>query len=144
MTETPPPRILVVDDEQGIRDMLERHFRFLGYEVLRAGDGCEALAILDREPVDAVLTDLVMPAMDGVALMRALRQDHPALPFAVITGYVELSHLLTAMRLGAEDCLFKPFDDLGELEKAVERMVERGRRWKRKLAQLRSVAPESA
>ncbi|MCB9496086.1 MAG: response regulator [Fibrobacteria bacterium] len=144
MSDPLPGRILFVDDEQGIRDMLARHFRFQGYEVLRASDGIEALEILDREPVDVVVTDLVMPRMDGVALMRALRADHPTVPFIAMTGYVELAYLLTAMRLGAEDCLFKPIEDLSELEKSVAHLVERSRRWQRKLAQLRSVSPEAA
>jgi CheY-like chemotaxis protein len=131
--------VLVVDDEQGIRDMLARHLRFVGHEVLRAGNGREALEILERQCVDVVVTDLVMPEMDGVALMRALREGYPTVPFIAITGHVELRHLLTAMRLGAEDCLFKPLRDLSELEEVIARLVARNRRWQRKLAQLRSV-----
>jgi len=139
MNPTSAGTVLVVDDEQGIRDMLARHLRFVGYEVLRAGNGREALAILEHQCVDVVVTDLVMPEMDGVALMRALREGYPTVPFVAITGHVELRHLLTAMRLGAEDCLFKPLRDLGELEETVGRMVARNRRWEQKLAQLRSV-----
>lgn len=135
--------VLVVDDEQGIRDMLARHLRFVGYEVLRAADGRQALEILERHCVDVVVTDLVMPEMDGVSLMRALREGYPTVPFIAITGHVELRHLLTAMRLGAEDCLFKPLRDLSELEEGIARLVARNRRWQRKLAQLRSVEDPS-
>lgn len=135
--------VLVVDDEQGIRDMLARHLRFVGYEVLRAADGRQALEVLERHCVDVVVTDLVMPEMDGVSLMRALREGYPTVPFIAITGHVELRHLLTAMRLGAEDCLFKPLRDLSELEDAIARLVARNRRWQRKLAQLRSVEDPS-
>ena len=64
-------------------------------------------------------------------------------PSIATTGHVELRHLLTAMRLGAEDCLFKPLRDLSELEEVITRLVARNRRWQRKLAQLRSVEEAS-
>lgn len=134
--------VLVVDDEQGIRDMLARHLRFCGYEVHKAGNGREALELMESVAVDVVITDIVMPVMDGVELMNDLRRNHPTVAFVVITGYVELRHLLTAMRLGAEDCLFKPLDDLAELERVVDRLMERARCWERKLAQLRKVEAE--
>lgn len=143
MSDPSRTRILFVDDEQAIRDMLARHFGFLGYPTLKAQNGREALKLLETEAIEIVVTDLVMPVMGGVDLMRELRANHPTVGFVAMTGHVELQHLLTAMRLGAADCVFKPFQDLAELEFVVEELVERHNRWQRKLAQLRHVEKES-
>lgn len=139
MSTTPIASILFVDDEQPIRDMLARHFEFLGYATHKAQNGREALAVLDREAIEVVVTDLLMPVMDGVDLMRKLRSDHPTIGFFAMTGHIELRHLLTAMRLGAVDCYYKPLEDLLEMESGVAGVVERLRRWERKLARLRLV-----
>jgi CheY-like chemotaxis protein len=143
MSEPETGRVLIVDDEPAIRDMLARHFRFQGYDVYRAGNGAEALQVLESEPMDVVVTDIMMPVMDGVSLMRELREEHPTVQFIAITGYVELEKLLAAMRLGAIDCLFKPLKDLDELEAVVAQAVARIRRWERKLAELRGIESSS-
>lgn len=142
MSDAPLARILFVDDEQPIRDMLARHFEFLGYQTSKAQNGREALSILDREPFDVVVTDLLMPVMGGLELMRELRDNHPTIGFFAMTGHIELRHLLTAMRLGAQDCYYKPLQDLGEMERGVAAAVERQRRWETKLAKLRLVERE--
>lgn len=139
MSTNPIASILFVDDEQPIRDLLARHFDFLGYSTHKAQNGREALAILDREPIEVVVTDLLMPVMGGVELMRELRANHPTIGFFAMTGHIELRHLLTAMRLGAVDCYYKPLEDILEMEMGVAGVVERLRRWERKLAQLRLV-----
>jgi DNA-binding NtrC family response regulator len=139
MSDAPLATILFVDDEQPIRDMLARHFEFLGYQTCKAQNGREALMILDREPIEVVVTDLLMPVMNGLELMRELRDNHTTIGFFAVTGHIELRHLLTAMRLGAQDCFYKPLQDLGEMESGVASAVERLRRWELKLAKLRLV-----
>ena len=122
-------RLLIVDDEESIRDMLSRHFRYLGYYVETAGNGADALRVLENEHVDIVITDIRMPEMDGIALLREVRREYPMIHVIMITGFVTQENVLTCMRLGADSCLFKPFDDLTELDAAVQRAVDAIDRW---------------
>jgi two-component system, cell cycle sensor histidine kinase and response regulator CckA len=90
-----PPRtapgrvVLVVDDEEGLRDLLCRSLQAEGYNTLAAGNGAEALEVMEStaEPVDLVVTDVVMPEMDGRELGRRLAQRWPALPVLYISAY---------------------------------------------------------
>jgi CheY-like chemotaxis protein len=122
-------QLLVVDDELEIRDMLSRHFRYLGYDVRTAEDGADALAALEANKTDVVISDILMPNMDGIELLRAIRQQYPMVRVIMITGYVTMENVLACMRQGAETCIFKPIEDLSELEKAVGRAVEDIRNW---------------
>ena len=81
------PRILVVDDEAAIRTLLCAVFQGAGYEVRSAAAGHEALALLDAETFDAVLSDIVMPGMDGHELMRWVSQRHPKTACVLMSGY---------------------------------------------------------
>jgi two-component system cell cycle sensor histidine kinase/response regulator CckA len=86
-----PPRqvVLVVDDEEGLRDLLCRTLQSEGYHTLKAGHGAEALEVLETtaDPVDLVVTDVVMPGMDGRELGRRLSQRWPDLPVLYISAY---------------------------------------------------------
>jgi two-component system, cell cycle sensor histidine kinase and response regulator CckA len=91
---TPPesstgPRhaVLVVDDEPGLRELVCRTLQAEGYATLEAGDGVEALSVMDRAPVDLVVTDVVMPSMDGRELGRRISQRWPDLPILYISAY---------------------------------------------------------
>jgi DNA-binding NtrC family response regulator len=132
-------RILIVDDEQEIREMLSRHFRYMGYEVETAENGKEALKVFETKKIDVVISDILMPDMDGVELLRQVRQEYPMVKVIVITGYVTLENILACMRHGAETCVYKPLDDMSELDEAVKDAVESMRRWKRKCLELRGM-----
>lgn len=132
-------RLLIVDDESEIRDMLSRHFRYLGYEVVTASNGIEALEKLASDTIQVVVSDIVMPRMDGVDLLRALRQQHPMIRTIMITGYVTLENALSCMRLGADTCVFKPLEDLGELEEAVVRAIQSLKHWQEKFKALQEM-----
>ncbi len=121
--------ILVVDDEQDIREMVCRHLRFLGYSVSMAGNGKEALDKLAGEKFDIVISDIMMPVMDGVELLRNIRKDHPMTRTIMITGYVTLENALACMRYGADTCIFKPLDDLSLIENAVKDAIRRIQHW---------------
>ena len=123
------PCLLIVDDEQDIRDMLSRHFRYLDYTVLTAENGIDALRTLASEHIDVVVTDIKMPGMDGIQLLRELRSQYPTIHTIMMTGFVNQENVLTCMRVGADCCVFKPFDDLSELDAAVRRAVEAIERW---------------
>ena len=137
-------RILIVDDELEIRDMLSRHFRMLGCEVETAGDGKEGLRVLSARRIDVVVSDIMMPVMDGVSMLREIRAHYPMTRVIMITGYVTLENALVCMRRQADTVVFKPFDDLVELETAVDTAMAHLERWKRKLRELHGSAPVGA
>jgi two-component system response regulator ResD len=101
-------RILIVDDEPRMRDMLRLHLEKDGYEVREAPDGNEALAILERTQVDLVLLDLMLPGMDGWAVCRRIRESHPV-PIIMLTARAEEYDRVLGLELGADDYVVKPF-----------------------------------
>jgi two-component system, NtrC family, response regulator HydG len=119
----PPIRILVVDDEAGARAALKALFGSRGYEVDLAADGATALARIAELPPDVVVTDLDMPKMDGMELLRALHEKDPDLPVVVLTSATQLGSAVAAMRAGAADYITKPVD-FDVLIVAVERALE--------------------
>ncbi len=136
-------RILVVDDEKEIREMLSRHFRFLGYDVEIAGNGKEALEMMEKIRCDIVISDIRMPVMDGVELLRQIQSEHPMTHVLMITGYVTLENVLSCIRHGAKTCVFKPLEDMKELEEAVSGAVHEIQRWQEKLKLLLKMRPSS-
>src|SRR5712672_1130095 len=103
-------RVLVVDDEQSHSKVLAATLQREGYEVQVASDGEEALLALDRDGADVVVTDLVMPKMDGLSLLRKVVTRHPDIPVIVITANGRIDKAVEAMKAGAFDFLAKPFD----------------------------------
>lgn len=130
------PQLLVVDDEQQIRDLLQRHFRYLGYDVSTAEDGVAALRILETQRTDIVISDVKMPGMNGIQLLEEIRSEYPMIRVIMITGYVTQENILACMRLGAEACVFKPLEDLTELEGLVAQTWKTLQRWWEVLAEL--------
>lgn len=105
-------RVLVVDDTLEFRELLFRYLSLWGHDVIAANDGVEALEVLHREPVPMVITDWMMPRMDGLELCRHIRSG--SYPFyvyiIVVTAKDSKGELVTAMEEGADDYLAKPFD----------------------------------
>ena len=131
--------ILVVDDEQQICDMLSRHLRFQGFPVDTASNGAEALERMSVKRYDLVITDIMMPVMDGVALLHEIRDQYPMVHCIIITGQITLDNILTCMRLSADYCIYKPLEDLGELEECVRKSLNQIEHWTRKLKTLRTL-----
>ena len=115
--------IVVCDDEELIRWSVGEHLRSEGYRVIEAEDGEAALKAIDAHAPDLVLTDLKMPVMDGMELLRRVRRDERDLPVIVITAHGAVDSAVEATRLGARDYLTKPFD-LREVSIAVEKALE--------------------
>lgn len=129
-------QILIVDDEAEIRDFLGRHLRYLGYDVEFATNGQEGLDKLAEKRMDIVISDIGMPVMTGVEMLTRIRQDFPMVRVIMITGYVSQANVLACMRKGAEMLIFKPLEDLDELEAAVQRAADGIERWWVKLGEL--------
>ncbi|WP_185265519.1 sigma-54-dependent transcriptional regulator [Halopseudomonas xiamenensis] len=104
------PRILLVEDDRALREALADTLALGGYDYLEAADGEAALALLQRESVAMVVSDVNMPGMDGHALLRVLRERHPQLPVLLMTAYGTVQNAVAAMREGAVDYLVKPFE----------------------------------
>jgi two-component system response regulator PilR (NtrC family) len=106
-------KILVVDDEPGVRDVLSIILKRAGYAPLTAGNGVEALDLFQREPVDLVIEDLKMPEMDGIELLKRIKDQAPKVPVIIITAFYRDDKIMTveAMRLGAYDYIKKPFNN---------------------------------
>ncbi len=134
-------RLLIVDDESEIRDALSRHFRFMGRDVDTAGNGQEALDKLAESKFDIVISDIVMPVMNGVALLRIIRREFPMIHVIIMTGYVTQENVMACMRHGADTCVFKPWPDLREIEDAVSRASVNIQDWKGKMKHLLAIKP---
>src|SRR5262245_2598193 len=117
-------RILVVDDEASPRSGLEKPLKQEGYQVDSADDGTTALERFSESAADVVVTDLKMPRMDGIELLKKLREQDQEVPVLVCTAFGDVSTAVQAMRAGAEDYLTKPID-FDALALAVERALER-------------------
>jgi DNA-binding response OmpR family regulator len=116
--------LLIVDDEPDLRGPLATNFELLGCRVFQAGNGRDAFALVNREKIDAVISDIRMPGGDGIELLERIKERNHEFPvMMLITGFSDLSRE-DAYHLGAEAILAKPFD-LDELEQAVARILTR-------------------
>jgi DNA-binding NtrC family response regulator len=102
-------RILVVDDEDIIRMSCSRTLAPEGYEIKMAVNGLEGLELLGKESFDLVLTDLKMPNMDGIEVLRTIKEKWPDTDVVIVTGYQTVETAVKAIKLGAYDYLEKPF-----------------------------------
>src|SRR5574341_85522 len=118
-TPPAPPTVLVVDDEDGIRHALDRFLTRLGYRVVQAGSGAEAVAVLGREKPMALLSDIRMPNMTGVELVPKVLALDPDVAIIMLTAIDEPRTAIECLKLGAYDYLIKPVD-LDELELSLQ------------------------
>ncbi|MDK8677573.1 response regulator transcription factor [Corynebacterium tuberculostearicum] len=117
-------KILVVDDEQAVRESLRRSLRFNGYEVLTANDGLEAVETVRTENPELLILDVMMPNMDGLEVCRTLRSEGWDRPILVLTARDGVSDRVAGLDAGADDYLPKPFA-LEELLARVRSLVRR-------------------
>ncbi len=103
-------KILLVDDDEIIRAVLTRELNLENYQVESAADGKEAMEILAEQKIDLVVTDLVMPKADGLSLLKYVKDTTPETPVIILTGYAEMSSVIEALQLGADDYQTKPCD----------------------------------
>jgi two-component system, OmpR family, response regulator len=117
------PHVLIVDDEPRIRTMLHRYLTGEGLKVSDAGDGAAMRAILEREAIDLVLLDLLMPGEDGLSLARHIRQ-HSDIPVIMLTGKGDLIDRVVGLEAGADDYITKPFE-LREVLARIRTVIRR-------------------
>src|SRR5665647_399517 len=116
------PRVLCVDDEPVILQILRRLLEVQGFEAVVCSDPLEAVASFGDGDFDVVITDIHMPSMDGLALMQAMRERQPDLPVVVVTGHGTVDTAIQALREGATGMLVKPFTGeelLAEVRRAL-------------------------
>ena len=114
--------ILVAEDEASVRAFVARALRHHGHEVCEAADGAAALELLRDGEFDLLLTDIVMPVMDGIALALAAARDHPDLRILMMTGFAEEKRRAHNLQALIHDVISKPFS-LDQLVAAVERAL---------------------
>ncbi len=116
-------RILLVDDHKNIRILLNELLNGIGYRVLQAENGKEAMGLVEVGPIDLVMTDLKMPEMDGIELTRAIRRIRPDLPIIVYSAHRFIDTAPAALKAGANEYLAKPFLRT-KIEQAVARLLK--------------------
>jgi len=117
-------KILIVDDEQSYRQLLTHVFELDGHTVRTARNGREGLEALETEPADVVVSDVKMPDMTGIEMLRAIRETQPDLGLILMTAFSSVENAREAFKLGAEDFIEKPFD-VEELKLIVRKVLEK-------------------
>ena len=117
--------VLVVDDEQPLRDFVRKNLEARGFAVHAAANGLEALAIVNTQPLDLIILDVMMPHMDGLETTRRIRQSSPV-PIVILTALGEEKDKVAALDLGADDFITKPFG-VEELMARVRAVLRRAR-----------------
>ena len=122
--ERVPQRVLIADDDRAIRESLARALELEKYEVATVADGVEALTLVRRSAFDALVLDVMMPGVDGLAVCRVLRAEGDVTPVLMLTARVETSDRVAGLDAGADDYLPKPFE-LDELLARVRALLRR-------------------
>lgn len=115
--------ILIVEDKESMLRMLEELFREEGFNVFKASDGPEALKKIRDEKIDVILTDLKLPSMDGIEILKEVKAIDPSIPVIVMTAYGSIETAVNAMKLGASDFITKPFNP-DHLLMVIKRVLE--------------------
>ncbi|EMJ9961811.1 TPA: two-component system response regulator RssB [Pseudomonas aeruginosa] len=117
--------LLIIDDDEVVRESLAAYLEDSNFKVLQALNGLQGLQIFESEQPDLVICDLRMPQIDGLELIRRIRQTASETPIIVLSGVGVMSDAVEALRLGAADYLIKPLEDLAVLEHSVRRALDR-------------------
>ncbi len=127
MNKNKETKILVVDDDENLRDAIEAFFLDLEYDVYTAENGVEGIDIFRKEKPDIILSDLRMPQVDGFGVIDIVKSESEKTPIIVISGIGIMEEALDAIKRGAWDYIMKPIYDMGALDHAVKKSLERAR-----------------
>jgi len=125
MNAAPPPKILVIDDEEIIRQSFTDHLEDSGYQILTAKNGRIGVEIMEQEKPDLILTDLRMPEMDGLGVIEYVLQSAPDTPIIVVSGVGRIADAIEALRLGAWDYILKPIKEMSVLDYRIKKALEK-------------------
>ncbi|HPF20130.1 MAG TPA: response regulator [Syntrophomonas sp.] len=103
-------KILIVDDQKGVRRLLEELFKKEGWDVKVASDGQEAISLVKEKLPDIILMDVKMPNMNGLEASQVILQAHSQIPIIMMTAYGEIEVVMKALEAGVRKCITKPFD----------------------------------
>ncbi len=117
-------RVMVVDDEENIREVLSNFLSDLGYDVVVATDGQDALNKFHKGEYDLIVSDLLMPSIDGLELLKRIREIDKDVIFLMITGYPSIETAVEAIKKGAYDYITKPFH-MEDVKLRIERAFEK-------------------
>jgi len=120
-------KILIIDDEEILRNIFSEFLTEIGYETLTAQDGLSGLEVFNKDKFDLIITDLTMPRMNGLDIIKAIREIDTDIPIIVVSGVHDIKEMMTAIHLGAWDYLVKPIMDLQVIEHSVSRCLERAK-----------------
>ena len=137
-------RILVVDDEQEIADLLELYLISDGYQVIKSEDALEGLAIMEREKIDLVLLDIMMPKMDGLEMCRKIREKHNV-PIVMVSAKTQELDKIVGLTTGADDYVTKPYNPtilLLRIETILRRTEQTGRQSEQRASSVRGEKAE--
>ncbi len=126
--------ILIVDDEEGIRNSLSAYLKLEGYGVETAASGSEALEKLREKKRNIVLLDINMPGMDGLETLKEIKEFDFSIQVIMITAYSTFEKTMKSLEFGASDYILKPFEDLSEILRLVRLSEEKLTRWKRNMS----------
>ena len=124
-TTTPQPVLLLAEDDQSVREALERALKFEGYDVRAVADGAQCLDALTALEPDVIVLDVMMPAVDGLTACRRIREKGMRTPVLMLTARHDVADRVAGLDAGADDYLVKPFD-LEELLARLRALVRRG------------------
>jgi diguanylate cyclase (GGDEF)-like protein len=125
MDEIPTRSILIIDDDHALRRSIVDYLEDTGYQVHQASSGHEGITLFHATRPDLVLTDLMMPEMDGLEVITAIRKDSPDTPVVVISGNGSVAYAIETVRQGAWDYITKPIHDFALLDQLIERVLLR-------------------
>ena len=120
-------KILVVDDEEGVRSVVKTYLEYLDLTIKTASDGVEALKLVERESFDVILTDVLMPHMDGLTLIDEVRKVQPDIEIVIMTGYASVNTAVEAVKKNVFDYIIKPFKNMQAVYNTLYRAIERKR-----------------
>ncbi|MDH3392432.1 MAG: response regulator [Desulfobulbaceae bacterium] len=116
-------RILIVDDDKDILSMLELAFLNTSYEVTTIDHPLQAYKMIENEHFDMVISDIQMPQMDGLTLLRKIKNFNGMIQVIMMTAHITINNTLDAFRYGAVDIFFKPFEDINEIILAADNVA---------------------
>lgn len=136
-------KLLIVDDEEEVREFISERYKLMGMEIYLAQNGKEAIEILSKEKINIVISDILMPVMNGIELMKVIRNEYSMVKAIMITGHVDLQNALNCYRYGAFNIIFKPFNNFDELDESIEEIKLHLSRWQNKLSALVKMKPKA-